>query len=996
MNKLFYILIAGIFTLFPGQDSLAATTGERNMLSEVEALKKDNGCVYIFKLSKKPFYSVSTAENGLIALSLSDTDKPEGLIARLENDPDIHLDNAADKSKADFFLQTKNGYGSITCGWINERSVFLISIESDEETEDIKNTNTSTTIKDVRFGFKENAARMVIGTTERPKWKIEYSESNSMVLYIHASSENIKTKSYNSDKWLNNASISEMMDKTTSIKLDLKSAPEQTGISWMPVGNRLVLDMAERPEEMLLSLLTDKKTQTNDTPVVDLPIDNDKKEFKNIVRMKIDKKELVKNLNNTIQEKEEILKKDVAQDKEAAQENQAAQMKEASPEKVSTPDIAVDVKPILKDSLPDSADITVDVDKLSPKEAFLLGRIRQAKEISDYSMGITLANQFLKEFPNSTLREAVAFWRGDFYYEQWDKGDKSIGEKVIKAYQYAVDNFEKSPNTLPSYIKMAIVASGINNSYQALGYLSIVISSNTPELTPLAYLTRGKIFLQIDQTEKAMKDFKVILEQYEDTKYAMEANLWIGNYYHKVGLYQEAEQKLNEIETRYPGLFLEYPDSILLNAKNYIYLKKYKEAREHLFRAVNLGGQQETIDLLLSRIGDTYHNEENDKEAEKYYRMVTDYYPGTEGASISKLRLANYFSDIAMLDEVGKTTSDETIGELAMLEKAYQLFEKKEYGETIKTIKKVALKPIQTETRKDAKRLYVRSIEKEIERLKDAGMYNDLIFVYNENREATGDNINPETLVKVAESYRKLGRNDEAVRVYSGINTRDINMDSRGNFMLGIADCYIAMKDTDKAISFLEKAKKEKIEQTDLQRVNMLLADMYQLTGRNKEAEDIYSQIIQNNSALPPPDMAKAYLNLGVTFKERKQYNEAKNALINSINIGLDNKDAQSLLRRSYIELGNILNAEGKYYQAVKAFEKGFALGYDTDNQDYWETRFKQAMGYIKTGENSKAESLLGDISEGGEDTILQQRAQLKLGSIALSRELKILSMGEN
>jgi tetratricopeptide (TPR) repeat protein len=906
------------------------------------------------------------------------------LAAKLENNPNILLDKVADKAKAGFILTTDNGYGRITCSWINERSVFLVNVEQGDEIENIKNANTGTTIKDIRFGFKENAARIVIGALERPTWKIEYSEANAIVLFINASSDNIKTKTYNSDKWLKNASISKMEDKSTAIKLNLNSAPEQTGISWISVGNRFVLDMAEKPEEMLSDLSTDKKIVTKNAPANNIPIDNEKKEFRNIVRMKIDKKEILNNIDNTPQ------KKEVVQEKKDTQEKKIAQ------EKVSTPDIAVDVKPILNNNLPESADISVDVDKLSPGEAFLFGRIRQAKEISDYNMGITLANQLLKEYPKSILCEPVSFWRGDFYYEQWENGDKALAPKVVKAYTYAVEKFDESPNTLPSYIKMATVSSGTAESYQALGYLSIVIASKNSELTPLAYLTRAKIFLQMDQAEKAMKDFKIILEQYEDTKFAMEANLWIANYYHKVGLYKEAEQKLNEIADDYPNLFLEYPDSILLNAKNYIYLKKYKEAREYLFRAVNIGGQNETIDLLLSRIGDTYHNQKNEKEAEKYYRMVIDYYPGSEGASISKLRIAEYFSDIAMLDNVGKTATDETIGELAILEKAYQLFEKKEFAETIKTIKEVALKPIQTETRKDAKRLYVSSIEKEIERLKDAGMFNDVVFVYDENKIVITDNLNPKVLIKVAEAYRKLGRNDEAVKVFGQIKSYELDIGSRGDFIIGLANCYINMNNTDKAISFLEKSRNEKIEITDLRRINMLLADMYQLMGRNKEAEEIYGQIIQNSNDLPPPEIAKVYLNLGIAYKTRKQYNEAKNALINCINIGLDNKEAQNLLRKSYIELGNTLHEEGKQYQAVKAFEKGFALGYDSENPDYWEIKFRQAMDYIITGENNKAENLLGDISEGGEDTILQQRAQLKLGSIALAKQLKILSMGEN
>ncbi|NLA75161.1 MAG: tetratricopeptide repeat protein, partial [Deltaproteobacteria bacterium] len=386
----------------------------------------------------------------------------------------------------------------------------------------------------------------------------------------------------------------------------------------------------------------------------------------------------------------------------------------------------------------------------------------------------------------------------------------------------------------------------------------------------------------------------------------------------------------------------------------------------------------------------------NDREAEKYYRMVVDYYPGSEGASISKLRLAEYFSDIALLDEVGNLTSDETISELALLEKAYQLFEKGEYVETIKTIKGVALKPVKTETRNDAKRLYAGALEKEIERLKHVGQYNDLIFIYNENRDEIAGDINPEALVKVAESYRRLGRNNEAVRVYDRINIRDIGMDSRGDFILGQARSHISIHNTERAVSILENSKKEKIKQPDTQRINMLLAEMYHQQGRNKEAEEIYNQIIQHNNELPAQDMAKVFLNMGITFKGRKKYSEAKNYLMDSINIALDNKDAQELLRTAYIELGNVFHAEGRDYQAVKAFEKGFDLGYDTENRDYWETRFRLAMGYIKTGENSKAETLLNDISEEGEDSILQQRAQLKLGSIQLSKNLKALSMGSN
>ena len=171
---------------------------------------------------------------------------------------------------------------------------------------------------------------------------------------------------------------------------------------------------------------------------------------------------------------------------------------------------------------------------------------------------------------------------------------------------------------------------------------------------------------------------------------------------------------------------------------------------------------------------------------------------------------------------------------------------------------------------------------------------------------------------------------------------------------------------------------------------------MYKLNNRNTDAEKLYNIVIQNINDLPPEDAAKAYLNLGVTFKARKQYSKAKNAFNHSITIGLEKNIGNSILRSAYMELGNVLYSEDKYNQAVKAFEKGFSMGVDTEDPEYWDTRFRQAMAYLKTGEDNKAETLFTDISEGGSDSILQQRAQLKLGSLVLSKQLKILSMGKS
>jgi len=637
----------------------------------------------------------------------------------------------------------------------------------------------------------------------------------------------------------------------------------------------------------------------------------------------------------------------------------------------------------------------IDLEKLSPEEAFLFGRIRQAREINDYEMGITLINQFLINYKESKLVEEISFWRGDFYYHLWENGSKDISDKLIKAYQYAIDRFENSDNALLANMKMAIVSAQMENGFQALGYLSTVVSKKNPEYMPLAYLTRGKVFLQINQPEKAIKDFNILIKDFPDTRYAMEANMWIAGYYHKMGLYEKSSIRLKEIDNNFPGLYLKYPEFILLNAKNDLYLNNYKQAREHLFKAVNLGGQQEGIDLLLSRIGDTYHNEENKSEAEKYYRMVVDYYPESEGASIAKLRLADYFSDITILDNLSEEKSGEPIGDLAILEKGYQLYENKLYGEAITTLKDLISKPIQTETRKGAKNLYISSVEKELYRLKESGMNNELVDLFQRNRVTFESKIDPEILLLTGKAYAELKMHKDAISVLNHIKPYDLSKKSHGNLIYCLANSHMKLEKLDEAISLLEKSKNDNFDQGDRQKINLLMADIYNLKGRNIDAVRLYREAVRNIKELPPNDVARAYLNIGTALRNRKQYKDARNALNNSIDISLKNNGDYDVLQLAYMELGNVFYKEAKYNGAVKAFERGFSMGYGTDNSDYWETRFRQAIAYIRMGEGTKAESLLTDISEGG-DNLIQQRAQIKLGSLALEKQLRFLSLGEN
>jgi FimV-like protein len=951
-------------------DGLFSCLMASNQIFNMQFKENDRVLVLSLTLAERPEFALRPVQDNRILLSLFNIVKAGEFDQISSRAANLELQEDPKNNQIKFRIDPKKSFEKIGWVWIENNKTFRIFLNlSENNNVRAYGPDVMPVLNNIIFGFKEKATRMVMALDRNPSWEIRYSEPTNILLSLISSSADIEDKRYESKKWLKDITVKKISDVDTDISLNLKTALNRVSLFWMDMGNRLVMDLYSDPSGILGELAS----QVNDRT-------GKEKNNANGDGQHLLLKDGVKAVRMRIPEK-------TLPESDRSEENEKNTVAE-----IDSPLI---IKPRLDNSVPGVEDIKVSVQDLDPEEAFLFGRVQQAMEINDFEMGVTLINQFLSEFPQSELIETLCFWRGDFYYFLWKMGDKDAGQKVIPAYQYAVERFSKSEKAPWAYIKMAQAGSLLENSFQSLGYLSIVLSKKKGPFIPLAYLTRGKIFLSMEKPEKAIADFKILLDKFAKSPYAAEANFWIASYYHEMGLYEEAEKNLKEIADSNPDLYLVYPEYLLLRAKNYLYLKDYDSAREYLFKAVNIGGQKESIDLLLSRIGDTYHNQENEKEAEKYYRMVIDYYPESEGASISKLRLADYFSDITILEDLSEENNNEPIGDLAVLEKGYQLFENKQFADTIESLEELVKKPIETETRKDARRLYINATEKEIKRLYEAGLYRELIDLFSPRKAMMNDIIEPDILLLTAEAYGKIGLYQDAIAIYRQIKPYDLSREEKGNYYQGLVNYYMADDDKQSAVQLLEKIKEDGLESNDMQRLNLIQANIYKDKGREEEAYGLYETVINNKGNLLNNEIAEAYLNVGIILKNKRNYTGARMALNKSITLSLKDESDFDILQPAYKELGDVFRLEGKYNKAVKAYEKGFALGYGVDNPDYWETRFRLALTYIDLGENVKAEAVLNEISEEG-DTILQQRAEIKLGSLDLEKQLRFLSISKN
>ncbi|MBN1847712.1 MAG: tetratricopeptide repeat protein [Deltaproteobacteria bacterium] len=944
---------------------------------------EDNGDVLrvILQLSDVPKYRIGQAQINQVVLTLFDTIKASQIEDAVVGKITLSIIDQPESSDLSLGIHTGRPVIEINSSWSGPgKSLILDILQGDEDLTEDPTPFKDASLGDIRFGFQNKATRMVMRLDQQPSWTMTYHDPYIIDIRLKAHSEKLKGKRYGPMNRIQEVIVVKRDNQDMNIGLRSETSLSRMKIFWMPPGNRLVMDLFDDP-----LVVTKKEPET-----VSLAEKQDAHDVLQNITTKDGNEQNGVSFNGitTADTGPKIRMKIPPQQIHGAE--RASQID--SGEYGTAHHLLA--KPKLNNNLPL---IPIDekfIEDLSPGAAFLFGRIREARELDDFQKGLSLIDQFITEFPESPLIEEVVYWRGDFYYLLWGKsGDQTVGEKVIQNYQFAVTHFGQSKYAPMTYIKMAQVSSQMGDHLSAIGYLSVVTGDKKNEnYFPLAYLTRGKIYLKMDQPERAVQDFETLLNQFPRSPIIAEANFWIANYYHAIGQYEKAAERLAELEDSNALLYLEYPEHLLMSAKNYLYLEKYDIARDYLFKALNLGHQPETPDLLLSRIGDTYYHQAQKDVAGKFYRMVMDYYPGTEGASISKIRMADYFSDITMLDDLSDKDGDEPLSELALLEKAYQLYERKQYREVMVSLKELILKSIPTETRRDAKQLYMKATEKEMERLFHEHLFGELIDLYEKNKGTWPEVINPEVMLLLALAFQSVNQNDQAIKIFKAIKLYDLDQTAKGQYIMGLAKSHLAENKLKDAQQVLLMYKDEALNEIDEQRAILLLADISLEAGRYSEAEKLYQSLIRNNPRLPNLELAKVYYAIGKTSMLSKQYAQAEEAFKLAIKLGEKEAIGQAFFSTSYIGLGNLYHQEGRYHEAVMVFEKGFDLGYGPDQEDYWENRFRLAVSYMNSGNNEKAVSALNEISAEG-DPVLQQMAQIRLGSIDLERYLKYLSI---
>ncbi len=359
------------------------------------------------------------------------------------------------------------------------------------------------------------------------------------------------------------------------------------------------------------------------------------------------------------------------------------------------------------------------------------------------------------------------------------------------------------------------------------------------------------------------------------------------------------------------------------------------------------------------------------------------------------MRLADLSSKIEAFKKIHERYDNTPIGDLALLKLANVYYKNMAYQKAMETLEKIVLKPIKDEGGKAARSLFMRSCERAFQEYYKSHEVEKLINLYEKYQELLYENLSPSAQLMLANAYTEVNQPDKAIGAFESINRNDLSQNEVSQYVVGLARAYDEAGEPLRAIKFLE-SNISRIKKKDVRtQISLFLAELYRKELHLDKALKIYEELTRNGLVNDKKELAKVYLYMGEIYNKRQKHEAAMTVLDKSISILEKEKVNQEMKVAALIELSKSYRYMGNASKAVAITEQILGSGYDPGRPKYWELKFFLAETYLSLGKISKAETIYREISDEGPAS-LQQRAQMRLGSINLDRQLSRLSDWSN
>lgn len=281
---------------------------------------------------------------------------------------------------------------------------------------------------------------------------------------------------------------------------------------------------------------------------------------------------------------------------------------------------------------------------LPPTPAELLLRARLAANSEEYQEASSLYGEVSRMRASTPEQvEEALYGISDAEYALARQNNDLAAQytRLMGLTEQAMNYNLKSSRVPGALLRLGYLSMLVGNEFEAQAYFNLLRREYpNDELIPSTYYYWGDYFFRKKDWNRAADEFQTIVQKYPSSPYTREAAVALARALYELEYYEQANQIVEYVESRWPHFYTEYPPILGMTGALAANIEKYDAAKSRYWTYYNIDPQGDEADMVLSRIGDIYLKQKNPRAAREVYEETLRRFPDREGGIIALLRLA--------------------------------------------------------------------------------------------------------------------------------------------------------------------------------------------------------------------------------------------------------------------------------------------------------------------------------------------------------------------
>jgi TolA-binding protein len=628
-----------------------------------------------------------------------------------------------------------------------------------------------------------------------------------------------------------------------------------------------------------------------------------------------------------------------------------------------------------------SAPVGLTSPKVSP-QAKALGEAEEALESGDFVKAEALLRGVLERHPGTKEAERAGFRLGDALFYRADLPEKTRYTMAVRAYKEALRQGPKSPLAEWALLQIA-------NAYRLQGKFFMAstfyqrLEREFPEgrLSKQATFGRAEAYYGIRQYALSRELYMSFVEKYPDDEKVLRAMVGVANSFYHLEKYEEALAAYDRL-TAHPAFTSELlqPEVRYPMAEACFRTKDYACAKERFTEFYNLYPHDERGDEALARMGDVYVEQGQPETALIFYQEVVSLFPDTDGAAISKIRMADLaikhseiakklavlepdFDVMETYTSVAQSKAARPLAELAHYKKAKLMSLQGRHLEAIKEFSRLREKHPTGNLVEHSRASAVEVLQKVVsERLEEGEGFKAIELYLAHKSIVAGSDFQPYALYcLVGRAYLKQGMPDRAAKLFFRVVEVEFPTpkDEEASWLLGKA--YVEAGEIDKAEKQLKGFLAQYPESPYVPEARFNLGKALFLGRRFTEASGLIEDEVRGDG--PAPVRSEALLLSARTHKSLARKDEAVR-LYRKL-LALEAKAGEEVephRRSAAYELADLLFEMSYFGEALTAYQDAVKR-YPKDHRHSW-AELQMGRVFQRLGRKSEAKEAYQALAE--------------------------------